>query len=69
MGCFKAIEGFGSQDEEGLSLIMDAIHKIQDDFEKVIVVSHLPSMRDQFPVHFNVEKGPSGSQVSVVELG
>ena len=62
-------EGFGSQDEEGLSLIMDAIHKIQDDFEKVIVVSHLPSMRDQFPVHFNVEKGPSGSQVSVVEMG
>lgn len=62
-------EGFGSQDEEGLSLIMDVIHKVQDDFEKVIVVSHLPAMRDQFPVHFNVEKGPSGSCVSVVELG
>ncbi len=62
-------EGFGSQDEEGLSLIMDAIHEIQDDFEKVIVVSHLPAMRDQFPVHFNVEKGPSGSCVKVVELG
>ena len=62
-------EGFGSQDEEGLSLIMDAILTVQDDFEKVIVVSHLPTMRDQFPVHFNVEKGPSGSCVSVVELG
>lgn len=62
-------EGFGSQDEEGLSFIMDAIYKIQDDFEKVIVVSHLPSMRDQFPVHFMVEKGPSGSKISVVEQG
>ncbi len=62
-------EGFGSQDEEGLSLIMDAIYKIQDDFEKVIVVSHLPSMRDQFPVHLMVEKGPSGSYVQIVEQG
>lgn len=62
-------EGFGSQDEEGLSLIMDAIYKVQDDFEKVIVVSHLPSMRDQFPVHLIVEKGPNGSQVSIMEQG
>lgn len=62
-------EGFGSQDEEGLSLIMDALYKVQDDFQKVIVVSHLPSMRDQFPVHLVVEKGPSGSKVSVMEQG
>lgn len=61
-------EGFGSQDEEGLSHIMDAIHKIQDDFEKVIVVSHLPSMKDEFPVHFMVEKGPNGSHVNIMEV-
>ncbi len=62
-------EGFGSQDEEGLSSIMDAIYKVQDDFEKVIIVSHLPAMREQFPVHFVVEKGPNGSQVHVVQQG
>ena len=62
-------EGFGSQDEEGLSCIMDAIYTIQDDFEKVIVVSHLPSMRDQFPVHFVVEKGATGSHITIVEQG
>ena len=62
-------EGFGSQDEEGLSRIMDAIHKVQDDFEKVIIVSHLPGMRDQFPVHFVVEKGINGSCVTVVQQG
>jgi len=62
-------EGFGSQDEEGLSCIMDAIYRVQDDFEKVIVVSHLPSMRDQFPVHFLVQKGAHGSQVHVIEQG
>ena len=62
-------EGFGSQDEEGLSCIMDAIYRVQDDFEKVIVVSHLPSMREQFPVHFVVHKGANGSQVQIIEQG
>ncbi len=62
-------EGFGSQDEEGLTYIMDAIYKIQDDFSKIIIVSHLSAMKDQFPVHFMVEKSPQGSQVRVVEQG
>ncbi|MCX5922475.1 MAG: SMC family ATPase [Candidatus Dependentiae bacterium] len=62
-------EGFGSQDEEGLALIMDALYKIQDDFAKIIIVSHLPSMKDQFPVHFFIDKGPSGSTVTVIEQG
>lgn len=62
-------EGFGSQDEQGLTNIMDAIYKIQDDFCKVIIVSHLNSMKDQFPVHFIVNKGPNGSKVNVLEQG
>lgn len=60
-------EGFGSQDEEGLGHIMDALYKIQDDFAKIIIVSHLPSMKDQFPVHFSIEKTPLGSRVTVIE--
>jgi len=62
-------EGFGSQDDEGLSNIMDCIHKIQDDFSLIIIVSHLNAMKDQFPVHFIVEKRAQSSRVSVVELG
>jgi exonuclease SbcC len=62
-------EGFGSQDEEGLGYIMDALHKIQDDFSKIIIVSHLPSMKDQFPVQFFIEKGVQGSTVSIIEQG
>ncbi len=42
-------EGFGSQDEEGLAHIMEAIYKIQDDFAKIIIVSHLPYMKDHVP--------------------
>lgn len=60
-------EGFGSQDEEGLSYIMDAIYRIQDSFKKVIIVSHLPRLKDQFPVHFHIEKSPQGSHVQIFE--
>ena len=62
-------EGFGSQDEEGLAHIMDALYRIQEDFAKIIIVSHLSSMKDQFPVHFHVEKKPTGTVINVIEQG
>ena len=62
-------EGFGSQDDDGLNHIMDALHKVQDDFAKIIVVSHLPVIQEQFPVHFMVVKGPSGSKIQILEQG
>ncbi len=60
-------EGFGSQDEEGLTAIMDSLYKIQDDFAKIIIVSHLSNMKEQFPVHFQVTKTAQGSEVTVRE--
>ena len=48
---------------------MDALHKIQDYFSKIIIVSHLPAMKNQFPVQFFVEKGVQGSTVSIIEQG
>ncbi|MBV8660556.1 MAG: SMC family ATPase [Candidatus Dependentiae bacterium] len=62
-------EGFGSQDDDGLQMIMDSILKIQDNFAKIIIVSHLPSMKEQFPVQFLVQKKASGSIISVIEQG
>lgn len=62
-------EGFGSQDEEGLGHIMDALHIIQEDFSKIIIVSHLVTLKDQFPAHLVIEKGARGSSVQMVELG
>ncbi len=62
-------EGFGSQDEEGLAHIMDALYKIQEDFSKIVIVSHLSSMKDQFPVHFMVQKTAQGSSIRVIEQG
>ena len=60
-------EGFGSQDEEGLANIMECLYTIAQDFEKIIIVSHLASMKEQFPVHFLVTKQSQGSQVQVIE--
>jgi len=60
-------EGFGSQDEEGLSLIMDMLYKIQDSFAKVIIVSHLSALKEQVPVQFMVEKLASGSSIRIIE--
>ena len=62
-------EGFGSQDEDGLALIMDVLYRVQADFAKIIIVSHLSSLKEQFPVHLVVEKGAQGSLVRVVEQG
>jgi len=62
-------EGFGSQDEEGLANIMEALYKIQEDFAKIIIVSHLSAMKDQFPVHFMIHKTPQGSTVHVAQQG
>ncbi|MFA5306714.1 MAG: SMC family ATPase [Candidatus Babeliales bacterium] len=62
-------EGFGSQDEDGLSHIMEVLHTIRDDFAKILVVSHLAEFKHNFPVHFIVEKGPVGSIITVEERG
>ena len=62
-------EGFGSQDEEGIQLLMDAIYKIQNNFKKIIIISHLPILKNQFPVHFNIEKWTTGSTINIIEQG
>jgi DNA repair protein SbcC/Rad50 len=62
-------EGFGSQDEEGLQRLMDALYVIKNDFAKVIVVSHLPALKESFPVHFIVDKISTGSIVRVEQRG
>lgn len=62
-------EGFGSQDEEGLSRIMNSLYAIQSDFSKIIIVSHLNEFKENFPVHFVVDKTSAGSVVGVEERG
>ena len=61
-------EGFGTQDEEGLDNIVQAIQSISDDFDKILVITHLEALKDAFPVKIEVTKLPEiGSRFKVVK--
>lgn len=62
-------EGFGALDEEGINLMTNCIYKISNLFEKIIVVSHLPSLKETFPVHLNVSKDSTGSKITIEYRG
>ena len=54
-------EGFGTQDAAGRERILDVIGAIQDDFNKIIVITHLDELKDVFPVRIEVQKEDRGS--------
>ncbi len=58
-------EGFGTQDNAGLEKLKEAINSIQDDFEKIIVITHIEELRDAFPTRIDVIKTAEGSTISV----
>ncbi len=58
-------EGFGSQDEQGRQRLVEAINLIQGDFEKILIITHIESLKDAFPARIEVEKTPQGSRISV----
>ncbi|MEJ2739505.1 MAG: hypothetical protein P8105_06740 [Dehalococcoidia bacterium] len=58
-------EGFGTQDSSGRERLVEAINSIQDDFEKIFIITHLEELKDSFPVTINVYKTSSGSTISI----
>lgn len=63
-------EGFGTQDSQGLEYLVEAIQEISKDFDKVLVVTHLPEMKNAFPVQIQVTKHPElGSRFEVIHHG
>ncbi len=56
-------EGFGSQDAQGRQRLVEAIQSIQDDFARILVITHIEELRDLFPVRIDVVKTPEGSQI------
>jgi exonuclease SbcC len=56
-------EGFGTQDGSGIEKIKEAITSIQDDFEKILVITHINDFKDAFPVRIEVVKTAEGSTV------
>src|SRR5665811_440851 len=58
-------EGFGTQDNAGLEKLKEAITSIQDDFKKILVVTHIEELRDAFPTRIDVRKTAEGSIIEV----
>ena len=58
-------EGFGTQDVAGIEKLKEAINSIQDDFEKILVITHVEELRDAFPARIDVVKTADGSTFSL----
>ena len=58
-------EGFGSQDEAGQDRLVEAIKSIQDDFQKILVVTHIEDLMYSFTQRIEVEKTGTGSTFTV----
>ena len=58
-------EGFGTQDSVGLEKLKEAINSIQEDFDKIIVITHIEELKDAFPIRIDVIKTAEGSTLSV----
>lgn len=56
-------EGFGTQDSTGVEKIKEAITSIQDDFEKILVITHINDFKDAFPMRIEVVKTAEGSSI------
>lgn len=58
-------EGFGTQDSQGRERLVQAITSIQDDFERILVITHIDELKDLFPARIDVVKTEMGSQISI----
>ena len=62
-------EGFGTQDPDGIGRLIEAIHAIQDDFDKMLVITHLEELKSAFPIRIEVTKRPvEGSTFELVGI-
>jgi len=58
-------EGFGTQDSTGIEKLKEAINSVQDDFDKILVITHIAELRDAFPTRIEVIKTAKGSTIEV----
>ena len=60
-------EGFGSQDAKGREKLVECLNAIKEDFERIIVITHIDELKDAFATRVEVIKTPTGSQITVME--
>ena len=59
-------EGFGTQDSIGLEKVKEAINAIQDDFQIILVITHIDELKNAFNNRIEVTKTPEGSTINII---
>ncbi len=57
-------EGFGTQDEEGIEKVISAINSIRNEFNLIMVITHIDALREAFPDKIVVEKSDGISHIT-----
>ncbi|HEY0736275.1 MAG TPA: SbcC/MukB-like Walker B domain-containing protein, partial [Herpetosiphonaceae bacterium] len=58
-------EGFGTQDGKGRDRLVEAINAISDDFECILIITHIQELKDMFPAQIEITKTANGSTWSI----
>ena len=45
--------------------MIEAINSIKDDFERIIIITHIDELKDMFPARIDVLKTATGSRVTI----
>jgi DNA repair protein SbcC/Rad50 len=59
-------EGFGTQDAEGCDRLLSAINAIASDFACILVITHMPQLKEAFTNLIEVSKSETGSKINFV---
>ncbi len=59
-------EGFGTQDSTGKEYVINAINSICGEFKKILIITHIPEIKDAFSARIEVSKGENGSTFEIV---
>lgn len=59
-------EGFGTQDAQGCDRLIAAISAISDEYACILMVTHMPNLKEAFQTRIEVSKTEQGSQVQLV---
>lgn len=64
--CLFIDEGFGTQDAQGREYLVEAINGIKDEFDLILVITHIEELKEAFPHRIEVWKTSDGSQFQLV---
>jgi len=59
-------EGFGTQDTQGRERLVFAINAIQDEFDLILVITHIDELKDAFPARIEITKTLDGSMIELI---